>query len=347
MKLTARDRDMEIFSTCPRSDTAVSGPEYLRDVENVARWSEEAGCKGILVYSDNSMLDPWLVSERILQVTEALCPLIAVQPIYMHPYAAAKMVATLAFLYGRKVYLNMIAGGFRNDLVALNDSTPHDRRYSRLEEYTSLILQLLRTGGPVTFEGEFYKVDKLTLKPALSQELMPSVFVSGSSEAGMQSARSIGAVAIQYPKPTSECSAEPPHLGLECGIRVGIIARDDEEKAWDIAECRFPSDRKGEVTHQLAMKISDSKWHEQLSQTADRNRAQSNVYWLRPFETYKTFCPYLVGSYAQVSEELARYVSLGFKTFILDIPPSQEELQHVGIAFEKTAQLSQDRNGDS
>ena len=178
-------------------------------------------------------------------------------------------------------------------------------------------------------------------KSALSPALMPGVFVSGSSEAGVQAAQAIGAVAIQYPKPADECSAEPTYPGLEYGIRVGIIARHDEEEAWNVAECRFPLDRKGEVTHQLAMKISDSKWHEQLSQTADRNRTHRNVYWLRPFETYKTFCPYLVGSYAQVSEELARYSSLGFGTFILDIPPNQEELRHVGIAFEKSAQLSQ------
>jgi len=341
-----KDKAVEIFSTCPRSDTAVSGAAYLREVEDVARWSEEAGCKGILVYSDNSMLDPWLVSERIFRVTETLCPLVAVQPVYMHPYTAAKMVATLGFLYRRKIYLNMVAGGFKNDLLALNDTTPHDKRYKRLEEYTALMVQLLRTGGPLTFEGEFYKVDKLTLKPALPPELMPGVFVSGSSEAGMQMARTVGAVAIQYPKPVSECSAEPRSPDLECGFRVGLIARDDEDEAWRIAESRFPPDRRGEITHQLAMKVSDSQWHEQLSHTSETNRADRNVYWLRPFETYKTFCPYLVGSYAQVSEELARYLSIGFKTVILDIPPNQDELRHVRLAFEKTAP-AQHRNGHS
>ena len=342
--MTVKDKAAEIFSTCPRSDTAVSGAAYLSEVEDVARWSEEAGCQGILVYSDNSMLDPWLVSERILRVTEALCPLVAVQPVYMHPYAAAKMVATLGFLYRRKIYLNMVAGGFKNDLLALNDTTPHDKRYKRLEEYTALILQLLRAGGPVTFEGEFYKVDKLILKPALPPELMPGVFVSGSSEAGMQLARTVGAVAIQYPKPAGECSAEARSADLECGIRVGLIARDDEDEAWRIAESRFPPDRKGEITHQLAMKVSDSQWHEQLSDTAERNRGDRNVYWLRPFETYKTFCPYLVGSYAQVSQELSRYLDSGFKTVILDIPPNQDELGHVRTAFEKTAP-AQHRNG--
>ncbi len=331
---------LDVFSTCPRSDRPVAGADYLREVEDVARWSEQSGCKGILVYSDNSMLDPWMVSERILQVTETLCPLVAVQPIYMHPYAAAKMVATFGHLYGRQIFLNMIAGGFKNDLVALNDTTPHDKRYTRLTEYTCLILQLLKSQDPVTFEGEFYKVDKLRMTPALHPELVPGVFISGSSEAGLQAARAIGAVAVQYPKPASECAAEPPPAGLECGIRVGIIARPDEEEAWDIAEQRFPENRKGELTHQLAMKISDSTWHKQLSVTAEKTRDVRSPYWLRPFETYKTFCPYLVGSYARVSEELARYVELGHETFILDIPPNEEELRHAGRVFEMTAKLA-------
>jgi alkanesulfonate monooxygenase len=254
------------------------------------------------------------------------------------------MAATFGFLYGRRIYFNMVAGGFKNDLVALNDATPHDKRYSRLAEYTSLMFRLLRGDAPVTFEGEFYKTDKLKMTPSLPPELLPGVFVSGSSEAGLQAARAIGAVAVQYPRPVSECAAEPPPSGLKCGIRVGLIARADEEEAWNVAEGRFPADRRGEITHQLAMRTSDSKWHAQLSETANKNGDDRGVYWLRPFETYKTFCPYLVGNYDQVAQELARYVQLGYETFILDIPLNKEELQLAGVVFEKVAQLARTRN---
>jgi alkanesulfonate monooxygenase len=339
MPMNRTSKRLEVFSTCPRSDRRIAARDYIREVEDVARWSERSGCKGILVYSDNSMLDPWIISERILRVTESLCPLVAVQPVYMHPYTAAKMVTTLGFLYGRQLYLNMIAGGFKNDLIALNDTTPHDKRYSRLVEYTLLILELLKADTPVTFQGEFFTADKLKMTPSLDPELGPKVFISGSSEAGLNAAQSINAVAIQYPKPARECAAEARPAGLECGIRVGIIARPEEEEAWTIAEQRFPEDRRGEVTHQFAMKISDSKWHAQLSEMAATATAVRNVYWLRPFETYKTFCPYLVGNYAQVAEELARYVDCGYETFILDIPPSEDELRHAGIVFEMAAKL--------
>jgi alkanesulfonate monooxygenase len=60
---------------------------------------------------------------------------------------------------------------------------------------------------------------------------------------------------------------------------------------------------------------------------------ENNPYWLVPFQTYKTNCPYLVGNYKTVAAELSRYIKLGFSTFILDIPPEEEELYHTGIAF--------------
>jgi len=75
---------VEVFSTCPQS-SAVEKVPYKQRIADVARWSEQFGYTGILVYTDNSQVDPWLVSQIILQQTESLCPLLAVQAIYSHP----------------------------------------------------------------------------------------------------------------------------------------------------------------------------------------------------------------------------------------------------------------------
>ena len=329
---------LQLFATCPQS-SAGQTDSYVRRVAEVARWSEQYGCKGILVYTDNSLVDAWLVSQIIIQNTEKLCPLVAVQPVYMHPYSVAKLVASFGYLYGRRIYLNMVAGGFKNDLSSFNDTTPHDKRYARLIEYTTIIKQLLADPAPVTFEGEFYKVDKLKMTPPLPAELFPGIFISGSSDAGLASAKALKATAVKYPKPAKECEAEPPLDGVDSGVRVGIIARRNESEAWEVAEQRFPEDRKGQITHQLAMKVSDSLWHQQLSQTAQHTKTDTRPYWLRPFENYKTFCPYLVGSYDRVGEELARYMTVGYVTFILDVPPSEEELHHVNMVFARASQM--------
>src|SRR5467141_5124199 len=332
--MPASDRGLKIFSSCPVS--AQAGPERcVRELQEFARASEDAGHEGALVFTDNSQLDPWLVSQIIIEATERLCPLVAIQPAYLHPYSVAKMITSFAHLYGRRLYLNMVAGGFKNDLAALNDLTPHDERYARLVEYTTIIQSLLRTADPARFEGRYYKVTNLKLTPPLPADLAAGVLVSGSSEPGMQAARQLGATAVEYPKPPAEYAAAPRANGGTNGIRIGIIARSEDAAAWSVAEQRFPEDRKGQLTHQLAMKVSDSSWHRQLSEMADETRSQQNPYWLRPFENYKTFCPYLVGNYQQVAEELARYIALGYWTFVLDAPANADDMRHTGVVFER------------
>jgi alkanesulfonate monooxygenase len=318
-----------LYSTCPPYRGS-SSESYRRQIRDVSRWSEEGGCEGILVYTDNGLLDPWLVAQLVIESTTLLSPLVAVQPVYMHPYTVAKMVSTLSLLHGRRIDLNIVAGGFKNDLLALDDRTPHDRRYARLTEYTTIIRRLLEGGSPVTFKGEFYAVTNLSLVPALDPALMPRLLLSGSSADGLAAARTLDALPVRYPEPPGNAD-----LRLEgergFGIRVGIIGREDDRDAWSIARERFPEDRRGQATHQLAMKVSDSAWHRQLSAIAPHLPPES-AYWMVPFQNYKTFCPYLVGSHERVGEELSRYLAAGCRTIILDVPASESELGHIRLA---------------
>ncbi len=321
---------IDVFSTCPPSNGCEQGA-YVQKVIDAARWSERAGCKGTLVYTDNSLVDPWLLSQIIIQETDRLCPLVAVQPVYMHPYTVAKLVASIGHLHGRRVYLNMVAGGFTNDLNALHDPTPHDQRYDRLVEYTTIVKELLASPLAVSYDGTFHKVEKLKLTPSLPPDLFPGIFVSGSSEAGLKAVKALGATAVKYPKPEGEEAPGDP--SIDWGIRVGIIAREDSDEAWAIARARFPEERKGKMMHQLAMKVSDSSWHRQLSHAEET--APDTIYWLTPFQNYKSMCPYLVGSYERVGGELARQIALGYRIFILDVPPNEEELEHTRIVFKR------------
>jgi alkanesulfonate monooxygenase len=331
----AEAQSLTIFSTCPQSKD-VERSEYLQRVGEVARWSEEAGYQGILVYTDNSIVDPWLVTQLIVEATERLSPLVAIQPVYMHPYSVAKMVASIGHLHDRRLYLNVVAGGFKGDLEALNDPTPHDERYERAVEYVTIVKELLASPDPVSFSGRYYTVSNLRMTPPLDPELFPGLLMSGSSEAGLAAGRAIGATAVKYPKPPDEEETTPE---TESGMRVGIVAREDGGEAWGIALERFPEDRKGQITHKLAMKVSDSEWHRQLSEKRGEG-GEEDPYWLGPFQNYKTFCPYLVGSYRRVAEGLASYMRLGFATFILDIPPSREEIEHTGVVFREALELS-------
>jgi alkanesulfonate monooxygenase len=329
--IKVRSQSVRLFSTCPPSAQYQYGDDYIRKVKEVAEWCDDAGIEGILVYTDNSLVDPWQVSQVILSSTSNLAPLVALQPVYMHPYAAAKMVTTFSYLYNRRIYLNMVAGGFVNDLIALGDCTEHDDRYDRIVEYASIMNYLFDGPGPLSFTGTYFTVKNLTIKPRIPSELMPEVFVSGTSAAGIAAARKIGATSISYP---GTPGGETISRGVSAGIRIGIIARQESREAWRIAHERYPADRKGQLAHAMARRVSDSSWYEQLSEIDERLVERSSPYWLVPFKNYKTFCPYLVGSYDEVRREVSKYIRQGFRTFILDVPPSREELCHTAMVFD-------------
>lgn len=329
-------RDLKVFTTCPASAMAEpdNGMQRLREV---SQWSEEAGCEGMLVFSDNRQLDPWLVSQIIIESTSRLSPLVAVQPAYMHPYSVAKMIASLAFMHDRRVYLNMVAGGFKKDLEALNDDTPHDERYARLVEYTSIIQSLLGNAEPVSFGGRYYGVTNLKLAPTVRPSLLPGVLVSGSSEAGMQAAGQLDAIPVEYPHPADEYEPGSRPVAKASGIRIGILARDTDDAAWREARERFPEDRKGQLKRQMATKVSDSHWHRQLAEAEDAAE-RGEPYWLGPFNNYQAMCPWLVGSHERVSREIEAYADAGFRTFILDEPADRDDLQHAGAVFQRAGE---------
>jgi alkanesulfonate monooxygenase len=313
---------IHVYTTCSQSKDVAE--HYLANVIQVSQWSEAAGCSGMLIYSDNSIIDPWLVAQVVIQATRSLAPLVAVQPVYMHPYTVAKMVTSFALLHGRAVALNMIAGGFRGDLIALGDPTEHDQRYDRIIEYCQIIQNLL-SGQKVTVAGRYYQTQGLQLTPSMPVGCEPVFLMSGSSPAGRAAGRAIGATSVEYPEPANLIT-QSPVMG-DCGIRVGIIAHECADEAWRIALDRFPANRRGHFQHVMAMRTSDSSWQQKLGSLAhDSDQEPNGVYWLWPFKQYHTFCPYLVGDYPTVAREIARYLRFGYNTFILDIPRAETDL---------------------
>ncbi|WP_416370206.1 LLM class flavin-dependent oxidoreductase [Tritonibacter mobilis] len=319
---------MKLLTTAPPSVQFAPGT-YLEAVGTLAQWNEAAGVEGMLIYTDNSLMDPWAVAQAVMERTRRFKPLVAVQPLYMSPLAAARKVSSLAFLYGRKMALNMVAGGFVRDLEQLGDATEHDARYDRLVEYTEILQALLR-GETVTFSGSYYTVANLRLSPALPPELMPDLYLSGASEACAAAAATLGATRLSYTKPPQDLEPLAPLVGAgQIGLRFGVIARETAEEAWREARNRFPEDRRGQLAHKMARGTTDSIWHQEISQKAeDLHEARDGAYWLFPLRNYKTFCPYLVGSYGEVAAYVGRYRALGYTTLVLDVPSSEEELCH-------------------
>lgn len=332
--------DIDLFTTAPQS-VEFDGISYISELERIVNQSEKHGYRGMLVYSDNRLADPWAITQFILANSDDFLPMLALQPVYMHPYTVAKKISTFGLLYNRPMALNLVAGGFVNDLIALGDHTEHDQRYMRLCEYTEIIQLLLTSKKPVNYHGRFYQVSNLKLQPELPEHLQPHYYLSGSSNSARNTAKRLGAKLIEYPEHKKDYTDSHAGNGHQVkGIRIGVLARTTHTDAWEEAIKRFPKTRVGELTHQYAEKVSDSNWHHRLSVQSEFKDSDEPVYWLGPFKHYHTFCPYLVGDYDEVANELSGYLKTGCTTCILDIPISEQELQHTNNVFNLALQMN-------
>lgn len=326
-----------LYTTCPSSatDDVVT---FRSDLERVTRWCDRAAYRGALIYTDNSLMDPWLVAQESIHRTRSFVPLVAIQPLYQHPFAVARAVASIARLHRRRVDLNFVTGGFKADLASLGDGLDHDRRYDRLVEYVEVVRDLL-AGRRVTYAGSYYRLESAKVRPIPAEDLHPGLFMSGSSSSCKQAAKALGIVRLCYPMPPDAAISDVAEAGTKWGMRIGIVARDGSDEAWALADTRFPEDPRGVAKQRIISRMSESSWQRSLSlmaETAGRGGSGGvgeDTYWLRPFQSYKTFCPYLVGSYDEVAQALRQYFTAGVATVILDVPESYDDLAHARVAI--------------
>lgn len=323
-----------IYSTC-RSYIRPGQDSRARTVLQSARWAEDAGYRGALVYSDCGSIDVWMAAQAAITGTATFVPLVAVQPLDMTPFALARAVSSLAHLYGRRVDLNFVSGGFSRDLAAQGDRVAHDARYDRLTEYVTIV-QMLLGGDAATYAGRYYNVRRARLTAPVPADLLPTAYVSGSSAASLHAGESLGIGQLSFPLvPDDFASPAVRKNEFGSGVSIGIIARDDSLEAWRIARKRFPADPEGAQRMKLLLSASTSSWQPQLASVPIPDEAEGQAYWLVPFRYHHTFCPYLVGSHDEVARAVTAYLNGGVRTFVLDIPQEPDDLHHARIAIER------------
>ncbi|MEY9182514.1 alkanesulfonate monooxygenase SsuD/methylene tetrahydromethanopterin reductase-like flavin-dependent oxidoreductase (luciferase family) [Bradyrhizobium sp. USDA 326] len=72
---------------------------YIGELMRVARFADRYGFEGILLFEGNDVfVEPWAMAQHIMTETTRSSPLIAVNPVYMHPFTTAKFVSSFAAL---------------------------------------------------------------------------------------------------------------------------------------------------------------------------------------------------------------------------------------------------------
>jgi len=308
----------------------------LRAAARAARLAERYGYTGMLLFYNHRSLDPWLLASAVIQQTEHLVPLVALQPYALPPMTAAKMVSTLAGLYRRRVDINLIAGADTGELAQVGDDTPHDARYERAAEYMQAFRALTSGNDAYSLEGEHYRYDRLRMWAAVEPSLRPRVFVAGSSAAGRQAASAVSAdVAVTHPEPidafTTNFLRDVPD-GLNIGIRIGLLARETADAGWQEARTRHRADRAAVIRTQLKRR-SASEWSRRLAVLATETDTVDEVYWTGAFGSGKGSFPLLVGDYEQVAAYLGRYLAAGVREVLVGGLETAEEFEHADRVF--------------
>lgn len=252
---------LRVFPAIPRNPDSA---KYIDELMRVARFSDRNGFAGILLFAGNdTLVEPGSIAQHILVHTAESSPLIAVNPIYMHPFTVAKFVSSFALLYRRKVYLNMITGTATSDLQGLGEQLSHHDRCSRLGEFIHIVRHLLASTGPVTFNGKFYTTNNLQLRPGLPPALMPEFLIAGQSDDAHRVAKQMGCLMMQM---------LPPDLD-----------RGGRDQARREAKLFFQDSAEKRELLKYTMENTDSVWKRQLNDAGQKDELHENGYWLLPF----------------------------------------------------------------
>jgi alkanesulfonate monooxygenase len=305
------------YSTVPHHEVGAAD-DTAGAIIDFARRAENSGMAGLLTFYNHRNLDPWVVAGLLLAHTQSIRPLVALQPYSIPPFTAAKMISSLAQIYDRRIDLNLITGASPDELDQVGDTLNHQQRYERAAEYIDILKGLLTSDDERTCAG-YYDFRRLRAHARVDAALVPDVFVAGSSDDSLYLARRVADVVVTHPEPVElfrETFANRRDLGARIGVRVGIIARDTDEEAWQFAQREFPVDRAA-VIKQVMKQDSLSDWSRRLARLGNREQRQDDVYWTGMLDSEKASAPVLVGSYERVAEYLGAYIACGVTAFIL------------------------------
>ncbi|WP_306416165.1 LLM class flavin-dependent oxidoreductase [Micromonospora okii] len=323
---------VRVFAISPRDHDPASA---WTAVDATIRLADRHGLTGVLAHVGNdTLVDPWTVAHHALATSAALRPLVAVNPVYQHPFATAQLAASLTYRYQRPLLLNLVAGTSVPDRLALGDPTEHDDRYARLREYAEIVFALL-DGTPVSRQGRFYQVRGARLRHAPAAGLSPQAFVAGESAAARECARALGAGQIGMFRPRPQ----PVSPDLRAGRYAGMIARETDDQAWRAALRRYPLAPELEAAGAAALRYTDATWRHRAFREAAETDAPPSWFWSAPMRSLRADCPFLVGGVDTLAAVLASEISAGADTFILDLAAAEEDFRWAAQVLDRAATI--------
>lgn len=338
MSIILPDRTIRFFNVLRRTDTRQAAT--LDDMALQIKLADQFGYDGMLLFQHNkASIDPWFFAMQVMHHAQQLSPFVALNPVYMHPFTAARLIQNMTAHFNRPMLLNMIAGTSRTDLAALGDKLEHEERYHRLTEYLQVILGLLQADGIFSFHGKYYTIENAALPTKLAAPLMPACFVAGASDSAKELAAAFSLTRLKMAySPVNDGQVMSAPTGT--AIHLGILTDVTSAKAIERFNLLFGNDT-GELSENVlifGLENTDAVWKNELA--GKTKKYHHGAFNLNPFRNAQSDCPYLVGGYEEVAHDLVRYICDGNTDIIIEIPffDSSEEYKHINEVVQLVAQ---------
>ena len=321
-------------------------PPTFDYLSRVARTAEDLGFYSLLIptrfanglFSEEAPLaETWTTATALVAVTSRIRFLIAVRPGFISLGLFAQMAAALHQISGGRVDMNIVPGGIQNDFERLGEVSDHATRYQRAEEFIDACRTLWSRPGPVTYRGQFYRLEGAYCSPAPGAD-GPKFYLGGVSDRAMGLSARQADVHLGWIEPLEETEKRLAALREQFsqtdrtpvfGLRTHLVVRETEPDAWEAAEELIGhADPEVKAQRRSAIKGTPSVGQQAQARAAPNHRLGPHL-WNGLSEVRVNCGSALVGTPEQVAKELFSYWKLGIDEFILSGFPHVEECHRV------------------
>ena len=305
-------------------------------VKRLAQRSEEIGFDLSLVAELNlndikgvgaPSLDAWSTASALAAVTERLELMVAVRPTFHAPALLAKQAANIDHISNGRLSLNVVSSWWEQEARMYGvHFEKHDDRYARTSEWLDLVNGVWSEPS-FSFAGKYYSVEKTVLEPKPVRKPRPTLYAGGESDAAKNLiAQKCDAYVMHGDPPEyvakkiADMRERRNRFGLspmQFGVAGYAIVRETE------AEAKRELQRITDVKQNASGFANYQQW---LNGTQLEQRMSIEEYSV----SNRGLRSGLVGTPAQVQDQLGKFEEAGVDLVLLQFSPQYEEMERFG-----------------
>jgi len=302
-------------------------------VSRLARRSEEIGFDLTLIAElnlndikgmDAPSLDAWSTAAALAAITRRLELMVAVRPTFHAPALLAKQSANIDHVSHGRISLNVVSSWWAEEAKQYGAQfDQHDQRYARTAEWLDIVAGMW-SQPRFSFAGRFYQVQNAILEPKPVQQPRPTLYAGGESPAAKDLIAQKCDAYLMHGDPPERIGEKiadmrsrraqrglPP---LTYGLAGYVVCRETE------ALVRREVARITDVRQSAGGYANYQDW---LANTKLEQQVSLEDYSV----SNRGLKAGLVGTPAQIAEQIRRFECAGADLLLLQFSPQLEEME--------------------